>query len=329
MRRSLRAHTGWVTGAAFTPDGRRVVSCAVDKTVRLFELPKADASASGHTAAARCIAVSRDGKFAATGSDDHTVKVWSLADGREVAALSGFGSNVTALVFQGNDRIVAGSSDKKLRAFAFAPAKELRVLTPGGHAFFLAASADGGNLGAVWATDGDSSGFDFYKGDAKDPIVTKGAKIAAGVLSPDAAWGVSGDKDGVIRIWDLEKKERIGADWPILKNSVADLGVTADKKTVIAIDAEGEVKVADIGKREVVGTVKALTGGVNGLVVSPTSDRFATLSATGEVRVFDMKCKEMAKGQLPFAANGAAFTADGKKLLTANADGTAFVLDLD
>ena len=140
---------------------------------------------------------------------------------------------------------------------------------------------------------------------------------------------MTGSKDGVIRIWDLAKKDRLGADWPILKNSVADIGVTTDKKSVIVIDSEGEVKVGDVAKREVVASVKAVTTGVNGLVVSPTSDKFATLSATGEVRVFDMKCKEIAKWQLPFAANGAAFTVDGKKLLTANADGTAFVLDVE
>ena len=333
--RSLRGHTGWVTSVAFGPDGRSVVSCAVDKTVRLFELPKQDAAAAGHSAMARCIAVSRDGKYAATGSDDKTVKVWNLANGREVATLTGFGGNVTSVVFQGNDRIVAGggstsSSDTRLRIFTFSAAsKEIGSLTPGGQVFFLATPEDGKSLGAVWATNGDTSGFELYKGDAKEPILTKGGKIVAGVLSPDAAWGVSGDKDGVIRIWDIEKKERLGADWPILKNGVADIGVTADKKSVIVIDSEGDVKVGDVAKREVVGAVKAVTTGVNGLIVSPTSDRFATLSATGEVRVFDMKCKEIAKWQLPFAANAAAFTVDGKKLLTANADGTAFVLDVE
>ena len=332
--RALRGHTGWVTSAAFSPDGRSAVSCAVDKAVRLFELPKSDGVAAGHSAMARCIAVSRDGKFAATGSDDKTVKVWNLSNGREVATLTGFGGNVTAIVFQGNDRIVAGGgsgsgSDTTLRTFTFAPVKEVRTLTPGGQAFYLATTPDGKSVGAVWATNGDTSGFELYKADAKDPQSTKGGKISAAVLSPDAAWGVSGDKDGILRIWDLEKKERLGADWPILKNSVADIGVTADKKNVIVIDAEGEVKVGDVAKREVLGTVKAVTTGVNGLVVSPTSDKFATLSATGEVRVFDLKCKEIGKWQLPFAANAAAFTVDGKKLLTANADGTAFVLDVE
>ncbi len=334
--RTLRGHTGWVTSAAFSPDGRHVVSCAVDKTMRQFEIPKADASAPGHSAMTRCIAISRDGKHAATGSEDKTVKIWNLSTGREVAMITGFVGNVTAVVFQGNDKVVVGSgsgetSDTRLRTFTFAPVKEVRTWTPSGQTFYIASSEDGESVGVAWATRGEESGFEVHKGDAKAPTIVRSGKLklSAGVLSPDAAWGVSGDKEGIIRIWDLLKKERLGADWPILKNAVADIGVTADKKYVIVIDAEGDVKIADVAKREVISTVRATTNGVNGLVVSPTSDKFATLSATREIRVFNLKCEEIAKWQLPFAANAAAFTADGKKLLTANSDGTAFVLDLD
>ena len=35
----------------------------------------------------------------------------------------------------------------------------------------------------------------------------------------------------VVRIWDLAKKERIGGDYAIHVNDIADLGITADKKT--------------------------------------------------------------------------------------------------
>jgi WD40 repeat protein len=334
--RSLRGHIGWVTSAVFSPDGRQVISCAVDKTMRQFEIPKADASAPGHSAMTRCIAISRDGKYAATGSEDKTVKIWNLSTGREVAMITGFVGNVTAVVFQGNDKVVVGSgngesSDTRLRTFTFAPVKEVRTWTPSGQAFYIASSEDGESVGVAWATRSEESGFEVHKGDAKAPTVVRSGKLklSSGILSPDAAWGVNGDKEGVIRIWDLLKKERLGADWPILKNAVADIGVTADKKYVIVIDAEGEVKVADVSKREVISSVRATTNGVNGLVVSPTSDKFATLSATREIRVFDLKCKEIAKWQLPFAANAAAFTVNGKKLLTANSDGTAFVLDLE
>ena len=44
----------------------------------------------------------------------------------------------------------------------------------------------------------------------------------------------------------------MGGDWPLFQRSFADLGVTADKKYLVAADDEGTIKVAEIEKRNVV-----------------------------------------------------------------------------
>ena len=49
-------------------------------------------------------------------------------------------------------------------------------------------------------------------------------------FSADVAWAVSGDSQGVVRIWDLAKKERIGGDYAIHVNDIADLGITAGQE---------------------------------------------------------------------------------------------------
>jgi len=329
--RVLRAHSGWVTGVAYAPDGRTVLSCSVDKSARVFELPRSESSAPGHMGKALSIAVSRDGKYAATGSEDKTVKVWDLAAGREITTLSGSESHVSAVTFVGKDQVAAGTAsrtaDKKIRVWNFTNGREL-FAAPTATAISMAAAEDGTKIGMAWANDSREGGFDVYPGLTNKPETVKGGKINAAAISPDAAWGVTGSEDGIIRIWDLAKKDRLGGDWPILKNAIADIGFTPDRKYVVVIDDSGEVKVADVAKREVTASVKAVSNGVNGVCVAPMGNKFATLSATGEVKAWDMNCKELRKWQLPFAANAAVFTIDGKKLLTANADGTAFVLEM-
>ena len=51
------------------------------------------------------------------------------------------------------------------------------------------------------------------------------------------------------RIWNLQTKDRVGGDWPVSTLKLVDLAVTTDNKMLIAIDARGDVKVADIAKR--------------------------------------------------------------------------------
>ena len=118
----------------------------------------------------------------------------------------------------------------------------------------------------------------------------------------------------------------IGADWPIHTKRVADIAVTSDKKTVLVVDEEGLVKIANTEKREVLHTAKTAVTGIAGIMVSPTNDKFAVFGTEGEIKTYDLAGKELRTWQMPTGTNGLAFTPDGKKLIAANADGTLAVL---
>ncbi len=329
--RGFRGHTDWVTSVAFLPDDKGVVSVGVDKAVRVFELARQEVAAPpGHTQPVRCVAVSRDGKFAATGSQDKTVRVWDLSTGKEVAVLAGAADTVNAVGFAGPNAVVAAGADQKLRWWTVNPPKETRT-APTGPAFFMAVAPDGSRVAVVSAREGDKQAvYEVFAGTAEPAQLTdKGNEVRAGTISADGTVGVTGTESGVVRVWDLDKKDRLGGDWPLFTGAVADLALTPDKKTLVAIDAKGAVKVADVAKRETVQSLRAVSGTVAGVVVSPTGDRFATLSAEGEVRAWDLAGRELRSWKLPTPPGAAAFTPDGKKLITGNADGTAYVLDVE
>lgn len=344
--RGLRGHSAWVTSVQFAPDGKTVLACSVDAAAKIFDLPRGEAAATGHSAQVNCVAVSRDGKYAATGSADLTVKVWDLATGREVSTLTGEveGKNgeagILSVVFVGNDKVAASGHEKRLRTWTFAPPKLAGNPKELPHSsFFMATDPDGKVTAAAW-TDGRSepkskSGFSYFPSDG-DPVTiefeSKGKEdvTSSAAVSPDAKWGMIGSKEGIISIWDLAKKERIGGDWPLMPKGTAvfDMGMTPDRKTVVVIDEAGEVKVADTAKRAVTANVKAVAAEVRGVIVAPTSDKFVTLAGDGTVKAWDLTCKELRTWKLPHAPTCATFTADGKRLITGNQDGTAFVLEL-
>ena len=78
---------GAVFRLAYTPDGKRLVACSADKTVRVFEGNSQKLSLSGHKDWVYSVGVSRDGKTIASGSWDGEVRLWNAEDGKPIKTI--------------------------------------------------------------------------------------------------------------------------------------------------------------------------------------------------------------------------------------------------
>ena len=110
----------------------------------------------GHTASANAVAFSPNGRLLASASDDHTVKVWRVADGALLRTLTGFFGSVTSVAFSHNGQMLAaGSIDRNIKVWNVADWSLVHTVVTTDFIFGVAFSPDDTELAAAGGYSGN------------------------------------------------------------------------------------------------------------------------------------------------------------------------------
>jgi WD40 repeat protein len=247
---ALDAHPGGVVSAQYHNSGTQVLTAGADKTVKLWDLTtNAVIKAFGPLPEPIKSAVfSRD--FAWIGvATGKTVKVFNLADGKELASLP-HPADVLSLNFSADkQRLLTGSADKLTRVWDLATGKELQFFPQ--EDALAAVFYNPQNL--IVSAAGKSARLDTPT--AVRAIAADAGPVHALAVVPDGAHVLTGGADKVVKMWNIGngQMERSFAGAADVVKAVA---INKNTQLVAVGGADQTVRIFDFNTAKEVGAVK-------------------------------------------------------------------------
>ncbi|WP_437928037.1 protein kinase [Sorangium sp. So ce291] len=333
LARAVLSHPDWVMYAAYSPDGKRLVTACADGAARVWN---ADGTGTpvilrGHEDRVASAAFSPDGKLIVTASYDRTARVWNADGTGAPVVLRGHQSQVTSATFSPDGkRIATASWDRTARVWNADGSGEPVVLR--GHEERIdsaAFSPDGKRIATgswdrtarVWNADGSG-----------EPMILRGHqdRVVSVAFSPDGKRIATGSWDRTARVWNAD-----GSGEPMIlrghQDRVFSVTFSPDGTRIVTTSYDKTARLWNADNKGQPIALRVHEDGVSSAAFSPDGKRIVTTSYDKTARVWST-----GDANEPMTLRGhegqvysAAFSPDDKRIVTASWDKTARVWNAD
>lgn len=333
---TLRGHGAYVRTAAFSPDGRRIVTTGDDRTARIWDAEEGSLLRvlSGHADSISAAAFSPDGQRLATSGWDGVTKVWDIEAGQELFALAGHKDSIWSVAFSPDgNRILTASSDGTARVWNASHGREYLTLVNGPPITApdegkVAYSPDGTRLTVAYSNL-TAKIWDMTTGELLFSLTGHTDAVNFIAYNADGTRIATASRDMTVKIWDAVSGREL-ATLAGHSDFVVGVAFSADGSRLATASSDSTAKLWDLATREIILTLTGHEGLLICVAFSPDGSRLATSSYDGTAIIWDA-----ATGRELFriiihpepTIRRVIFSPDGSQLATSSYNGSANIWD--
>jgi DNA-binding beta-propeller fold protein YncE len=272
------------------------------------------------------VAVTPDGKYVVSGSEDKTVRVWELATGKEVRRFMGHRSGVNRVaVTPDGQYVVSGSHDETVRLWELATGKEVRPFT--GHKNWVSSVAvtPDGKYIVSGSWDNTVRLWELATGQEVRQFTGHESWVRSVAVTPDGQYVVSGSDDKTVRLWELATGKEVRRftgheDW------VHSVAVTPDGKYVVSGSHDKTVRLWELATGQEVRRFTGHERPVYSVALTPDGKYVVSGSGDKTVRVWDLATGQEVRQFTGHErwVNSVAVTPDGKYVVSGSGQSSFF-----
>jgi Caspase domain/WD domain, G-beta repeat/PQQ-like domain len=300
----------------------RAVQRAVMKNIDILIRPRLTV-ARGGTGPVSALTLSRDEKFLITAVGDHTIRLWDMDMGREVARLSGHKSRITTLAVSPDGRMVASAGSRgnirlwdlkelKLSLQLDSALKKVRDLT---------FTPEGDRL-ITGSADGKIRLWDVGTGKEVSHFAAHDAGINSLCIGGNDESIISAEEGGKVSLHDLTTGRHI-MDYEGKTPNVKSVVMGIKGKLVAGAGSNGDVSVWDAQTGKLVWKRKGHDGPATSVTINEAAGILVSGGADGRVWLWDVEKGRKLKplGEHKGPVNFVQLDMEGAYVLTASEDG--------
>ena len=279
---------------------------------------------AGHDQPITSVSISPDGSRIASASIDRTVRIWNTTTGELERVLIGHSDTVNVILFSADGgHVVSGASDGKIRTWDVITGElhsvlksatlqwQSIILSPDGNCLAVA-SANKVKIVHIWRTLTKKLGFVFI-----NPSYRNFTSIA---YSPDGSRIAAGSEDAAVTIWNL-RKGKLETSLKGHSRRVNMVAYSPDGSRIAS--AADDIRIWNSKTYHLEVLLKGYLGSVNSFAFSPDGTYIASAHTDMKIRIWDSttgELKDVLQGVHRAATKHVFFSHDGSRIISTSED---------
>lgn len=276
------------------------------------------------------VAFSPDGRYMAAGSFNGEIRVWQVADMKQLHTFAEHSGWVWSIAFSPDGTLLAsGSNDRTMKLWDISkPESQDCISTFEGHTHWVKAvafSPDGTTL-ASGSNDQTVKLWNVASGQLRVSLQGHAGSVSSIAFNPAGTTLASGSEDHSVKLWDVENLSADALSTTLYghTDSVQAVAFSPDGAILASGSEDHSIKLWDISKTRCTHTLQGHSGRVLTVAFDACSNMLASGSADQSGKLWDVRTGQCCKTLQGHVGTlwSVAFHPNGKELVTGSDDQT-------